>query len=49
MFEKKNDREKIEKHAKLQGKKIEEIGNSITVPLTGSPTLRTNKTMDFEK
>ncbi len=40
---------KSRKHAKLWGKKTEEIGNSIIVPLTGSPTLRTNKKIDSEK
>ncbi len=47
--EKKNDREKSRKHAKLWGKKIEELWNSILEPLTASPTLRINKKTDFEK
>ncbi len=48
MFEKKNDREKMEK-TKLWGKKTEEVLNSILVPLTPQPILRINKKIDFEK
>ncbi len=40
---------KSRKHAKLWSKKIEEILNSIAVPLTAQPTLRINKKIDFEK
>ncbi len=47
--EKKNDREKSRKHAKLCGKKTEEISISILVPLTAQPTLGINKRIDFEK
>ncbi len=50
MFERKKTIEKkSRKHAKLCGKKIEEILNSIVVPLTAQPTLRINKKIDFEK
>ncbi len=47
MFErKKTIEEKSGKHAKLCGKKTEEILNSILVPLTAQPTLRINKKID---
>ncbi len=49
MFNNKNDREKIEKHAKLWSKKIEKILNCILVPLTAQTTLRINRNIDFEK
>ncbi len=50
MFEReKTIEKKSRKHAKLCGKKTEEILNSILVQLTAQPTLRINKKIDFEK
>ncbi len=49
MFEKKKIEKKSRKHAKLCGKKTEEILNSILMPLTAQLTLRINKKIDFEK
>ncbi len=50
MFEKKKTNEKTStKHAKLCGKKTEEIVNSILAPLTAQPILRINNKIDFEK
>ncbi len=40
---------KSRKHAKLCGKKTEEISTSSLVPLTAQPTLRINKRINFEK
>ncbi len=48
MFEKKNTIEKkSRKHAKLRGKKSEEVLDSIPMPLTAQLTLRINKKIDF--
>ncbi len=48
MFEKKNTIEKkSRKHAKLCGKKSEEVLDSFSVPLTAQLTLRINKKIDF--
>ncbi len=46
MFEEKNDREKIEKHAK-RDKKTEEILISILVPLIAQVTRSINKEINF--
>ncbi len=49
MFEKKTIEKQSKKHAKLCGKKTEEISTSILIPLTAQPTLRINKRINFEK
>ncbi len=49
MFEKKTIEKESRKHAKLCGKKLEQILNAILVPLTAQLTLRINKKIDFEK
>ncbi len=45
---KKTIEKKSKKHAKLCGTKTEKILNSILEPVTAQPSLRINKTINFE-